>query len=242
METTYRLKPGIVWHDGQALTADDFVFAYEVFTNGSSVMSETQTLYTATYVEAMPAATKDVAGLLKAEEAASRADSGVMAFDIVQRIDRPNQFVALAAWASADDLAAHLRLDRVARLGEALRSLLAAPNDRREHFGLSLAGTSAMRTDVLTVVTHVDVVPQFKDDGAEALERLARAGRGHRGNLGFQVWRQTNRSNHFTVVEDWAGRSEFEAHTAAAETREFRTALAEMTGALYDERLYSDLR
>src|SRR5438045_3194674 len=31
METTYQLKPGIVWHDGQALTADDLAFAYEVF-------------------------------------------------------------------------------------------------------------------------------------------------------------------------------------------------------------------
>jgi peptide/nickel transport system substrate-binding protein len=31
METTYRLKPNLTWHDGQPLTADDFVFAYEVF-------------------------------------------------------------------------------------------------------------------------------------------------------------------------------------------------------------------
>jgi peptide/nickel transport system substrate-binding protein len=26
METTYRLKPGLAWHDGEALTAEDFVF------------------------------------------------------------------------------------------------------------------------------------------------------------------------------------------------------------------------
>jgi len=31
METIYRLKPNLTWHDGQPLTADDFVFAYEVF-------------------------------------------------------------------------------------------------------------------------------------------------------------------------------------------------------------------
>ncbi len=31
METTYRLKPNLTWHDGHPLTADDFVFAYEVF-------------------------------------------------------------------------------------------------------------------------------------------------------------------------------------------------------------------
>lgn len=31
METTYRLKPNLTWHDGAALTADDFVFAWRVY-------------------------------------------------------------------------------------------------------------------------------------------------------------------------------------------------------------------
>jgi len=30
METRYHLKPNLVWHDGQPLVADDFVFAFEV--------------------------------------------------------------------------------------------------------------------------------------------------------------------------------------------------------------------
>jgi peptide/nickel transport system substrate-binding protein len=30
METRYRLKPNLVWHDGAPLTADDFVFAFHV--------------------------------------------------------------------------------------------------------------------------------------------------------------------------------------------------------------------
>src|SRR5262249_12294696 len=32
METHYLLKPGLVWHDGSPLTADDFVFAWQVYT------------------------------------------------------------------------------------------------------------------------------------------------------------------------------------------------------------------
>ncbi len=32
METTYKLRPNLTWHDGQLLTADDFVFAYRVYT------------------------------------------------------------------------------------------------------------------------------------------------------------------------------------------------------------------
>ncbi len=31
METTYRLKPNLIWHDGTPLTAEDFVFSYQVY-------------------------------------------------------------------------------------------------------------------------------------------------------------------------------------------------------------------
>lgn len=31
METTYRLRPNLTWHDGQPLSAEDFVFAYQVY-------------------------------------------------------------------------------------------------------------------------------------------------------------------------------------------------------------------
>ncbi len=33
METTYRLKPSLAWHDGAALTAEDFVFGWKVYTS-----------------------------------------------------------------------------------------------------------------------------------------------------------------------------------------------------------------
>jgi peptide/nickel transport system substrate-binding protein len=36
METTYRLRPGIVWHDGTPLDAADFVFAWQLYANPAS--------------------------------------------------------------------------------------------------------------------------------------------------------------------------------------------------------------
>ncbi|MPZ16159.1 MAG: hypothetical protein GEU73_17375, partial [Chloroflexi bacterium] len=36
METSYLLKPGIVWHDGSPLDAADFVFAWEIYADPSS--------------------------------------------------------------------------------------------------------------------------------------------------------------------------------------------------------------
>ena len=52
---------------------------------------------------------------------------------------------------------------------------------------------------------------------------------------------QTNRLNHFTVVETWRSRQAFDANSMSAHQREFRDKLAPMAGALYDERLYEIL-
>jgi peptide/nickel transport system substrate-binding protein len=36
METTYRLKPNLTWHDGSPLTSDDFAFAFQVLSTPSA--------------------------------------------------------------------------------------------------------------------------------------------------------------------------------------------------------------
>ena len=88
------------------------------------------------------------------------------------------------------------------------------------------------------VVTHVDVIPPRKDDGLAALKQLADAGRSSAGNVRFEVVQQTNRPNHFTVVEIWKDARAVEAHAMADATRRFRDALGPMSGALYDERMF----
>ncbi len=40
METTYRLKQGLVWHDGAPLDAADFVFAWQVYANPASGIAD----------------------------------------------------------------------------------------------------------------------------------------------------------------------------------------------------------
>jgi peptide/nickel transport system substrate-binding protein len=41
METTYRLKPNLVWHDGRPLTADDFTFSWQVYSTPAYGVSNT---------------------------------------------------------------------------------------------------------------------------------------------------------------------------------------------------------
>src|SRR2546430_905190 len=58
------------------------------------------------------------------------------------------------------------------------------------------------------------------------------------GTLRYEIVQQTNRPNHFTVIEIWASREALDAHGMAPHVREFRDRLAPMSGALYDERFY----
>ena len=52
---------------------------------------------------------------------------------------------------------------------------------------------------------------------------------------------QTNRPNHFTVIEAWKDRKAYDASRSADAQRQFRDKLGPMLGALYDERLYQTL-
>jgi quinol monooxygenase YgiN len=142
----------------------------------------------------------------------------------------------LADAPSEAPIEAHRTSSLFAQLTERLAPLLAAPPDTRQHHGLTVAAATRIGLNGITAATHVDVVPQHKDEAVSALQRIAA------GNTRYDVWQQVNRPNHFTVVEAWSSRRALNAHAAAAETKGFRVQLTAMTGALYDERLYRALR
>ena len=85
-------------------------------------------LYTVTYVEVGPVLAKVGAGALHAYRAAARKDA--VSLDVYQRIDRPNQFVVLAAWANAKAFESHTAGDTAKKLNEKLATMQAAPNAR----------------------------------------------------------------------------------------------------------------
>jgi quinol monooxygenase YgiN len=205
----------------------------------TQAQAEDATLYTVTYVEVGPVLSKVGAASLQAYRDAARRDA--VSLDVLERIDRPNQFVMLAAWADPKAVEGHSAGDAAKKLNEKLSTMLASPNDTRQHHGLSIAPAKAGR-DAVFAVTHIDVIPAEKDSAANALEQLADSSRRHAGNLQFDVWRQVQRPNHFTLVEAWANRGAFDVHGMQRETREFRMRLAPMLGALYDERLYKVLK
>lgn len=91
----------------------------------------------------------------------------------------------------------------------------------------------------LYVVTHVDVLGQNgAAEAAKMLHQFAADSRNDQGSVRFEVLRDPDRLNHFTIVEVWRTRQDFESHLAATHTKAFREKLQPMLGSPFDERLH----
>ncbi|HXD95540.1 MAG TPA: antibiotic biosynthesis monooxygenase [Candidatus Acidoferrum sp.] len=201
-----------------------------------------QPVYAVTYVEVTPASAAAGRTLLEDYRVRTRRQDGSLRCEVAQRVGQPHQFVILEVWKDQTALDAHGRDAATMDTRVKLAAIRNAPTDERIHHRLALGPiATASAPGAIYVVTHVDVIPPRKDDGAVALERLAEASRKEEGNLRFDVVQQASRPNHFTVVEIWKDATAVEAHSMTAATRAFRDALAPMTGALYDERMYAGL-
>ncbi len=104
------------------------------------------------------------------------------------------------------------------------------------------AAQSQAASDELHVVTYVDVYPQFAADTARALKQFASDSAKDPGYLRIEVLRDIERSNHFTILEAWKTRKDYEAHLAQPHTKSFREKLQPWLGSPFDERLYHPLR
>jgi len=207
--------------------------AFEVFAQGAAP------LYVVTYIEVRPPARTDAATLLKSHRDATRRDEGNLRSEVVQHATRPGQFVFLTAWKDQKAYEAHAAAASTREFRDKLQDLRTSPADDRFHNALSVGNLDGPRpARGVYVVTHVDVIPPRKDDAVGLLKNLGDASRGDDGNVRYEIVQQTNRPNHFTVIEIWNSREAFDAHGMAAHVREFRDKLAPMSGALYDERLY----
>src|SRR4051812_15627626 len=92
----------------------------------------------------------------------------------------------------------------------------------------------------LYVVTHVDVLGQTgAAEAAKMLHQFAIDSRNDQGSVRFEVLREPNRLNHFTIVEVWRTQRDFESHLAASHTKAFREKLQPMLGSPFDERLHN---
>jgi quinol monooxygenase YgiN len=91
----------------------------------------------------------------------------------------------------------------------------------------------------LYVVTHVDIAgPALAAEGAKLLQQFATDSVKDPGSVRFELLREPNRINHFTVVEVWQNKEAFETHLALAHTKSFREKIQPLLGSPFDERLH----
>jgi quinol monooxygenase YgiN len=200
-------------------------------------------VYLVGYVEVRPDAADAAARLLARHGSESRAAGGNLRFDVLREIGRPERFAVVEAWKDQAAVDEHGRAAGTLRLRDDLAAITDAPWDKRGAIGLAVGPTGDKdAAGAVYVLTHVDVVPKFRDDTLALLKGLRTDATGEPGNLNYEIWQQANRANHFTVVEEWANDKAVDDHVTAPHTRKFREALVPMQGALYDERRYRAAR
>ena len=196
-------------------------------------------IYSVTYVEVMPTSRADGIALLKRYREATRKEDGNLRCEAVSRIGQPHQLAILEVWKDQKAFETLRKSENTTQFRDKIQAIRNAPTDERVHVGVSVGPLQAGPAGAAVyVVTHVDVIPPRKDDGLAAVKQLGEVSRPSAGNVRFEVVQQTNRPNHFTVVEIWKDAAAVDAHSMAEATRQFRDKLGPMSGALYDERLF----
>ena len=204
--------------------------------------AQSNALYLVTYVEAMPDAITPASALLKRYRDASSHEDGNLRAEVLQELERPNRFAIVETWRDKVALDAHEQSADTTEFREKMKAIQAAPYDERINSQLHAAqGKNESKPDALYVVTHVDVIPPGKDDCMAALKAMSVDTAADAGNISYEVLQQTNRGNHFAVLEVWTNRKALDGHAMAAHTRAFRAKLIPIAGALYDERIYKAL-
>lgn len=200
--------------------------------------TDNEPVHTVTYFEIAPAASGDVAQSLRQWAPGARTSEGCSRIDVLQRTGPSHHFALVATWASRK----HYEAARDGAGGQGLRAHI-GPHlicgiDTRIHNAL-IGGADAMRGQAaLVAVIHIDVPPPNKDACIGLLETHVKASRAEPGCARFEVFQQADRPNHFSAVEGWASQSAYDTHIVSSHTRQFRTQLTPLSGALYDERIY----
>jgi quinol monooxygenase YgiN len=207
-----------------------------------AVHAQDAAVHVVSYIDVAPAASATAAGLLRQLGNAGRKDDGNMRFEILQRTAPSNQFAIVSIWRDQKAYDAHAAAAHVKEFRDKIKPHLISAIDDRLHSGMEIAATAAKSAPgAVHVVTHVDVPPPKKDDCMAALKALVEDSRKEAGAARFEIFQQTSRPNHFSVVEIWRNQNAYDAHITAAHTKRFREQLTPMSGALYDERLYKAL-
>jgi quinol monooxygenase YgiN len=204
-------------------------------------------LFVVQYVDVAPSVQRAAAASLRQARALGRKEDGNLRFEVYAEAGRPSRFAIASLWRDQKAFEAHASSAGMQQLRAALDPIRVTAIDERQLSLLAgdplgaVSGRVAAGASALYVVTHMDSLPTFKDEAAAALKQLAAASAKDAGLVRYQVLVQTNRANHFELLEVWKDRASFDAHVTAPHTTQFRDAVQQGAGSPYDERVYKSL-
>lgn len=91
------------------------------------------------------------------------------------------------------------------------------------------------------VVNYIDVAPATRGTAAGLLRQLANASRKDDGNQRFDILQRAAPSNQFAIVAVWKDQKAYDAHLAAAHTREFRDQIKPYLISAIDDRTHTGM-
>src|SRR5262245_47155266 len=104
-----------------------------------------------------------------------------------------------------------------------------------------LFGAQAPPDTTFYSVGYVDIAPASRAAAIAALKQYREASQKDDGFVRFEFFEQVGRPGHFSVIETWANSKDFETHTAAAHTKDFRSRIDSMRLSDFDQRPYKAL-
>ena len=163
-------------------------------------------------------------------------------FRALARAGHPGQFALLETWSGEAARSAHVSSSHVSEFRTGLEPPVGGALRRNGfHSPLSVTGHSGKSGGFTYVITHIDVTPPNTGEGAALVSAHCEATRSEDGNVGCVAFSQSGRPNHMSLVEIWENAGARRAHTGREATVAFRRAIAPLSGALYDERVYEVL-
>jgi quinol monooxygenase YgiN len=85
------------------------------------------------------------------------------------------------------------------------------------------------------VVTHFDTMPP--NVAGPILSQYVEDTRKDKGAARVELYSEIGRTNHFVIVEVWENQKAFDAHEAAAHTRQFREQIQPVLASPWDQRV-----
>jgi quinol monooxygenase YgiN len=195
-------------------------------------------IYGVTTLDVAPGAANQGVALLRQYRDGAVKQAGNTGVTLLQETDWPNRFVIYDGWKDQSAYEANEKAAHSTELREKLKSMAAAPYDRREYNVIAVE-PSQLASGAVYMQLHLDVFPPGIDATLAAAKAVAEAARKAEGNLRYDVVRSVKPpQSHTTFLAAWRDREAFDAYESSVYARQFRDTVGPLLGSPFDDRLY----